>query len=727
MVQEKQNDTGLLTTIAMIAATLMIAQHIAGKAARDALFLTHFDVSQLPKIMIVSAAVSVVAVLLMSRLLSRFGPARVIPPLYLASALLLAIQWYLADSSPRVAVIALYLHVASLNSILISGFWSVVNERFDPYTAKKVIPRLTAATTFGGVLGGLAASSVASVANTHAILLMLSAMHLICAGGVAYLGRGQRPVTTEEQEVTNLVAPLKRSPLIRRMALLALLVATTAAVLDYLLKSSASATLADEDLITFFAYFYTAVGLGTFLLQSAVGNKALRWLGLGGTMVAWPLSILITGGAAMFIRTLVTATIMRASANLLYNSFFRAGFELLYTPISPADKRTGKVLIDVGADRSGDLLGGLLVMTILLIPVATDSILFISALLLAMACMILILILHRGYVKQLADNLRTGNLRAEELEVVDATTAYTVATTQTSIERDQLLRDIASYSRKEPVQPEAPSILPAGNLDAVTESIIELRSGDDARIKRVLSGSAMTEELLPHTIPLLSDGRVLRETLRALRKVSSTGAGQLVDALLNPSQHPLVRRRLPLVLAQSESPLAVQGMTMGLEEPDQNVRLRCAQGLETIRRRHPHLNMNDERLLAIVTREANTLSGEYIDLNAQQGAGNPDHERVQLLFFLFGALFDPETIDLCVRALQSGDRNLEGTALEYLENIVPLETWAKLQPVLAPGRRRTKKQRSSKQVERELQKAEPLLREKRNFGVAGIDAVDTIE
>ena len=48
----------------MFAATIMIAQHIAGKATRDALFLTYFDVSQLPKVMMVSALVSIAAVLM---------------------------------------------------------------------------------------------------------------------------------------------------------------------------------------------------------------------------------------------------------------------------------------------------------------------------------------------------------------------------------------------------------------------------------------------------------------------------------------------------------------------------------------------------------------------------------------------------------------------------------------------------------------------------------------
>ena len=54
-MQEADGKTGVLTAVAMSVATLMIAQHIAGKATRDALFLTYFDIAQLPKVMMVSA------------------------------------------------------------------------------------------------------------------------------------------------------------------------------------------------------------------------------------------------------------------------------------------------------------------------------------------------------------------------------------------------------------------------------------------------------------------------------------------------------------------------------------------------------------------------------------------------------------------------------------------------------------------------------------------------
>jgi len=731
----------LLTSAAMLAATLMIAQHIAGKATRDTLFLTAFDINHLPMMMMVAAAVSVGSVLMMSRLLARYGPARLMPPFYLGSAALLGMQWYLSDIYPQVAAVALYIHISAINSILISGFWSTINERFDPYTTKKLITRLTAATTFGGLIGGLATKTVASMFDTHTVLLMLGAMHIGCGAAIGYFARGQEHVAQGQEGATGLLTPLKRNPLIRRMALLALLVATTDALLDYLLKAQAASTLTDDQLISFFSYFYMAVGLGTFLVQMAVGNRALRWLGLGGTMAAWPLAIIATGGTALIARSLVTVTLMRASANLLYNSFFRAGFELLYTPITPADKRTGKVLIDVGADRSGDMLGGLLIMLILLLP-GGESPLFVTAMILSVVGLLLVLLLHRGYVRQLADNLRSGEQQAGELDVVDATTAQTVATTQAIIDRDKLLQQIAqmrSTDAETGVQAglssavvDAESVdrqeVGLNDVDAVASAIIALRSRDEERMRRVLAGHGMSAELLPHVVPLLADERVLGDALRAMRKLASPAAGQLVDALINPMQHALVKRRLPLVLAHSDSPLAVQGLTQGLADPDWDVRYRCAEGLENIRRNHPHLRSNETRLLSMAEREAHTLSRakgllDALVLGATQpgGQAGDDVRRLHLLFLLFGILYEPEPIDLALRALQSGDLALQGTALEYLENRIPAHIWSLLQPALAPGRTGKGRKRSLQQSAKDLLAAAATLRPTRKPAPAAID------
>ena len=57
---------------------------------------------------------------------------------------------------PATAVV-LYLHVATFGGALVSGFWSLVNERFDPYTARQVVGRIGTGAAAGGLVGGLLA------------------------------------------------------------------------------------------------------------------------------------------------------------------------------------------------------------------------------------------------------------------------------------------------------------------------------------------------------------------------------------------------------------------------------------------------------------------------------------------------------------------------------------------------------------------------------------------
>lgn len=679
-MDDSASNNRALILVAVVSVATMVAQHVAGKATRDALFLTYFDVERLPLMMMVSAVASVAGVVLMSRLLGRYGPMRLIPVLFGISAALLLVQWRMIDASPQVASAALYLQVSAINSLLISGFWSVVNERFDPHSGKQVIARLAAAATFGGLAGGVAAKVVSSAADTHAVLLMLALMHVLCGVGVFFVsgGRGGHKAA-ESPPAGGLLAPLRKSAMIRGMALLALLVATTAAMLDYVLKAEAAAALTDEQLISFFSYFYVAVGLGSFLLQSAVGNRALKWLGLGGTMAAWPLAVMAFGSLTLAMRSLVTATLMRASANLLSNSFFRAGFEVLYTPIPREDKRTGKVMIDVGADRSGDLVGGALVMAILLVPAYSESLLLVVAIGLAAVCLALILVLQRRYSEQLATNLRSGEISASDIEVVDATTARTLATTQQAIDRETLLREIARQRAAGAGNAARPDPAAPRPADPVTEAVTVLRDRDAAGIRRILASREMTPELLGHAIGLLGDDSVVQETLRALRPAASRSAGQLVDALLDPMLNARARRRLPIVLAASDSPMAAWGLVAALRDPDWAVRYRCARALEQIRRRDGGVPMDASGLHAAVEAELRGLEGAG-------GAGARDApepaRRLEMMFLLLGALRDPETVERCWRALQGDDRHQRGTALEYLENRLPVEIWDRLRPHL---------------------------------------------
>lgn len=136
----------------------MIAGQIAAKATRDAIFLSTFSITDLPQMLIAAAVVSIIMVLVVSRGMVRWGPQRLVPLAFLASSLVYVGLWGLMRQAPRTAAVLLFLNVSAVGVILISGFWSLVNERFDPRSAKRIVGRVVAAGTLGGLVGAWASS-----------------------------------------------------------------------------------------------------------------------------------------------------------------------------------------------------------------------------------------------------------------------------------------------------------------------------------------------------------------------------------------------------------------------------------------------------------------------------------------------------------------------------------------------------------------------------------------
>jgi len=126
----------------------------AARAVRDALFLSAFRVKSLPLVMAASAVAALAGAEALSRLQARRSPSRVVPAAAALSTLLLAAWWALGFLFPRAAAVLLYLHVAAFGGALVSGFWSLVNERFDPYTARRAVGAIGTGAAAGGVAGG---------------------------------------------------------------------------------------------------------------------------------------------------------------------------------------------------------------------------------------------------------------------------------------------------------------------------------------------------------------------------------------------------------------------------------------------------------------------------------------------------------------------------------------------------------------------------------------------
>src|SRR6185503_12104043 len=167
--------------VAAVAAWIVVAAFVAGKAARDAILLASFDVAHLPVFVGIASALSLPIVIGAGRVMARIGPGRLMAICHVGSAALLVVEWLALARWPAPAAVAVFFQLSALGALLVSGFWSIVNERFDARAAKHHIARIGMAATLGGIAGGVIAERTAVLLSTDKLLLVLAGLHLAAA------------------------------------------------------------------------------------------------------------------------------------------------------------------------------------------------------------------------------------------------------------------------------------------------------------------------------------------------------------------------------------------------------------------------------------------------------------------------------------------------------------------------------------------------------------------
>lgn len=747
-----RSETEAAARAGMICAGAMVAQQVGLKAARDTIFLSSFSVTSLPIMLAASALVSIGFVLLASRVMTRVGPARLVPGAFSVSGALLVAEWALARSFPRGVAVAVFLHVGTFGAILISGFWLLVSERFDPRTAKRKVGRIAGMGTLGGLVGALVAERVTAYGGVLATLPVLAALHFLCAGAVRLLAQ---PVVAAAAGASAPAAPLpvgtrspfdlvRRDPYLGSVALLVVVGSTVAAVMDYLFKAQAVAAHGQTaTLMRFFAIFYAGVGLITFALQALLGRLSLERLGLARTAGTLPLAVAGSGIAGLLAPGLATATAMRGAEAAVRGSLYRLGYELLYTPVPRGQKRAAKTFIDVGLDRVGDVVGaGLVKLALVAAPAAAGAALNTAVVLLGLIGVAIAWTLQRGYVKALEASLLSRAVELDPAEVVDSITRAAVL--QTFVDRPPAMEGAAlspltipvlgaadppetgfflvalAPRRPAPEPPARPPSSPAAAPhppDRVAARLMDLRSGEVSRVRRALAEDALDALLVPQVIRLLAWNDVAPDAMRALRAVAPRIVGQLVDSLVDAEQQFAIRRRLPHVLGEAPSPRTLAGLVQGLEDRRFEVRFSCARALTRLRDRDEALRPSPDVVVAAVLREAATDQGVWqsrrlLDDPEDEPPSSVDdlvrarsNRSLEHVFTLLSFMLPKEPLRVAFRGLHTKDEGLRGTALEYLETVLPSPVRESLWPFLDDDRAPEAPRRSSAQVLEDLMRS----------------------
>jgi len=706
LTPSRQSSGSLMT--AMVCAGAVTAQFVGGKATRDALFLASLDFTSLPTMVIATSIFSIVLVGVNSRAARSIAPSTLVPASFAASGALFLLEWLLTYKARSPAAVIVYLHISGIGPILGSGFWLISSERFDPRTAKRRFGQIAAAGTLGGLLSALLAERVAALLGVAAMLPFLGAFHLLSAWQVRRLATESQAATGRTmaaEPFRNPTAAPSRSglrviaeaPYLRYLAALVLLGTTGAALLDYLFKMTAVETFGRGDnLLRFFAVYYAATSLVTFVVQMSSSRFMLERFGLALT-TSTPSGALLAAGIGGFIAPgFGTIAVARGAESVFRGSLFRAGYELFYTPIPAVEKRAAKSIIDVAFDRLGDAVGGGMVRIVLLAaPAAQYSTILSLAMGCSAAAMFAASRLNRGYIDTLEKSLLNRAVELDLSDIEDATSRTLMLRTLGVTRTDFGLR--VPESADAPTRPSPPA--PAA-LDPDIQAILQLRSRDPDRVVRVLRNEeGLSAALVPHVIPLLAWHPVAADAVFALRKVAEERIGLLIDALIDPNQDFTVRRRLARVFSVCVSQRAADGLMLGLDDLRFEVRFQCGHSLASLLEKNPRVEIDRARIFAVVMREVTVgrpvwegrrLLDEldvkdevsFVDEFVRDRAG----QSLAHVFTLLSTVLPREPLLISFRSLYTDDQNLQGTALEYLEGVLPPPIRERLWPFLEDRR-----------------------------------------
>ncbi len=691
-------------------AGVMTAQLVFGKAARDALFLSTFEVSLLPAAMIGAAALSAIAVLTVSRAMTRHSPAHVVPWMFGVSALLFVGEWFLGVWAVRLATAVFYVHMGAFGATVISSFWSLVNERFDPHTAKRVIGRIASGGTLGGIGGSVIAWRASASLGSSGLFLLLAGLNALCFLGTLGLrattkAHDEAPPSGEPVASASGFSFLRHTPYLRQLAWLVGIAGVTSSLIDYVLAARAATFASGASLLTFFAILHMSIALVGFVVQVLLTPVSLDKLGVSGTVTTLPVAVIGAGITAFALPGVATVIALRSVEAVVQNSLFRSGYELFYTPIAEGQKRSLKLIIDVGFERAGIAVGSAITMLVIwLLPDFAERLLLGGIVLTAGVGVMVVRRLHAGYVSSLEESMRARTEHLEEAEQAAGTQRPSF--TQT----DRLVLDNSEIPRRP-----AASTSGSEGRDRLLDSITQLRSGDAANIRRVLSVPSIDTALVAHLIPLLARDDVARDVVASLRSVAPRVSGQLIDTLLDPSVDVVVRRRIPRVLRRCDSRLAVAGLTSALADGVFDIRHQCGLALLSITDQKPDLSPTEADVIAAVLREVAADKATWDSQRLQEALADDDdghtddimRERSRSLehvFTLLSLVHEREPLKLAFQALGCEDDRLRGTALEYLENVLSPEIRERLWTYLGDLREYQRSERSRSELLDELRR-----------------------
>ena len=300
----------------------------------------------------------------------------IIPAAQAGMAGLLIVFWLLFQTGQEWVAVAFYFLGLILGILLISQFWTLANDIYDPRQAKRMFGFIGGGASLGGMTGAGLTALIAETIGTNTLLLCSAVVLGACAILVTRIvgkqkpeGRGAADAGKEEgiggREAFQM---LRQSKQLQLIAVLISFAALGAAILDQQLNMATEEFRGNQgaDAMTaFLAQVRFWLSLTGFLIQIWLTSRIHRYLGIGFALLILPASLTFSGSVILALGTLATPAFASVLDRALRYTVDKTTREILFLPLPTDIKYRVKPFVDVTVDRFAKGVGALLILVLI--------------------------------------------------------------------------------------------------------------------------------------------------------------------------------------------------------------------------------------------------------------------------------------------------------------------------------------------------------------------------
>lgn len=294
-----------------------------------------------------------------SRGVGKIPKVWVLPATQLVLIALLVGFWFLFQTGQAWVSAAFFFFGRLLLGIfLISQFWTLANDIYDPRQAKRVFGFIGGGATLGGMTGSAITWRLVETVGTENLILLSAGILGVCFFLILAIQRRTKPSEDMGFEAKETVgggealAMLRQSKHLQLIALIIGFGALGAATLEQQLYMASAAEVVGKDAVTSFlagiSFYISVIG---FVIQVYFTSRIYSLLGIGFALAILPVSLGATALVVVLNKALWAASVARVSDSALRYSVDKTTRETLFLPLPTELKLKAKAFVDVVADR----------------------------------------------------------------------------------------------------------------------------------------------------------------------------------------------------------------------------------------------------------------------------------------------------------------------------------------------------------------------------------------